>query len=390
MIPFEEAISIVEANVRPMPAEQVTLSHAAGRVLAMNVVADRDMPPHPLSAMDGFACRKSDLADTLDVIETIPAGYAPMKKVGPKQCSRIMTGAMVPDGADTVVMFEHAEDNGKTMRVHTGNQKANIRLRGEDMHAGDTVLKHGTLIGPAETAVLASVGCDPLSVAKRPRVAVIATGSELVEPYETPDNAQIRNSNSYQLCAQIARAGAIPEYIGIAVDTPEEIDNYVKRALGNADVVLLSGGVSMGDYDFVPQILKQNDIDLLFEKVAVKPGKPTVFGVCGGKFFFGCPGNPVSTFVMFEMFVRPFLHKLMGASGKHRKVMAKLAEPITRRNTKRHEFRPVFFNENGSMQSPEYHGSAHIHSYIHADGVIAMPVGVASLKEGSTVDVVLI
>ena len=390
MISFDEAYKIVLENAGQTAAEDVAISHCLDRVLAADVTSDMDMPPQDLSAMDGFACRQADLDAGLAEIETIPAGYMPTKSIAPGQCSRIMTGAVVPEGADIVVMFEHTEQRDELVHVVKKSGRTNIRREAEDIRTGDMVLTAGTILRPVEIAVLASVGCDPASVYAMPRVGVVATGDELIEPRQKPTAANIRNSNSYQLCAQIQRAGCQPKYFGIAKDTPEAVDEILGRAMAECDVVLFSGGVSVGDYDFVPQILSANGIDIKFEKVKIKPGRPTVFGTKGNKYFFGLPGNPVSTFVLFEVLVRPFLVKLMGADYRPVLIHGRLTKDVVKRKADRSEFRPVKLEPDGSVNFFEYHGSAHIHAYTLANGVVRIPAGVTKLDAGSSVQVSLI
>lgn len=390
MISFDAAYKIVLENAGLTPAEDAALGDCLGRVLAVDVASDMDMPPHNLSAMDGFACRQADLDNGLTEIETIPAGYMPTKLIAPGQCSRIMTGAVVPEGADIVVMFEHTEVRDALVYVVKKSGQTNIRRKAEDIHTGDVVLTAGTVLRPVEIAVLASVGCDPAPVFAMPRVGVVATGDELIEPRQKPTAAKIRNSNSYQLCAQIQRAGCIPKYFGIAKDTPEAVNEILATAIEQCDVVLFSGGVSMGDYDFVPQILSDNGIDIKFEKVKIKPGKPTVFGTKGKKYFFGLPGNPVSTFVLFEVMVRPFLMKLMAHDYTPANIIGRLAKEIRIRKIDRAEFRPVRLEPDGSVNFFAYHGSAHIHAYTLANGVVRIPAGVTKLNAGANVQVTLI
>ncbi len=390
MISFDVAYEIVLESAGRTATKDVALGDCLGRVLAADVASDMDMPPHDLSAMDGFACRQADLDGGLTEIETIPAGYMPQKAVGPGECSRIMTGAVVPDGADIVVMFEHTQARDALVYVVEKSSRTNIRRKAEDTHTGDVVLTAGTVLRPVEIAVLASVGCDPAPVYAMPRVGVVATGDELIEPRQKPTAAKIRNSNSYQLCTQIQRAGCEPKYFGIAKDTPEAVDEVLGRAMDECDVVLFSGGVSVGDYDFVPQILKANDIDIKFEKVRIKPGRPTVFGTKGNKYFFGLPGNPVSTFVLFEVLVRPFLVKLMGADYRPGRIRGRLTKDVVKRRVDRAEFRPVKLEPDGSVHLFEYHGSAHIHAYTFANGIVQIPAGVTKLDAGSDVQVTLI
>jgi len=390
VISFDEALRTVLESAVCLPIEHVALSKCLGRVLGADAVSDMDMPPHDLSAMDGFACRQADLDAELTEIETIPAGYMPTKSIGPGQCSRIMTGAVVPEGADIVVMFEHTHVEDGRVRVVKKSGRSNIRRKAEDIKAGDTVLSAGTVISPVEIAVLASVGCDPVAVYTRPRVGVVATGDELVEPRQKPTGARIRNSNSYQVCAQVQRAGCVPKYFGIAKDTPEAVDEVLARALAECDVVLFSGGVSVGDFDFVPSILRKNNIDLKFEKVKIKPGRPTVFGTKDDRYFFGLPGNPVSNFVLFEVLVRPFLMRLMACDYEPVRIIGRLTREVRIRKIDRAEFRPVRLAPDGEVCFFEYHGSAHIHAYTQANGIIRIPLGVEKLQAGSEVEVNLI
>lgn len=389
VILFDEAYRIVMESAVYLGGETAPLDGACGSVLADDITSDIDMPPFDKSAMDGYACRKADLGQPIEIIETIPAGRAPSKKIGRSQCSKIMTGGVVPKGADCVVMIEHTELRDGKVVVTKKSNAFNICMRGEDVMAGDTVLRKGTVITPAEVAVLAAVGCDVVPVARRPRIGIITTGSELVPPSSKPLPAQIRDSNSTQLQSQVASAGCVPVPLGIVEDSPEAIGAVIEREMGRIDVFLLSGGVSMGEFDHVPGVLEEKGFDLLFEKVAMKPGKPTVFGRHGDTFAFGLPGNPVSVFVVFELFVRPFCYRLMGSDGGAVTVTAKLSEPVSRRKSDRIAHIPVRFDEEGRASAIEYHGSAHIHAYALAEGFIAIPAGIKEIKAGETVSVKL-
>ncbi len=388
MISFDQAFEIVMNSARQGGTERIGLEQSLYRILAEHVKSDMDMPPFNKSAMDGYACRREDLGNQLAIIETIPAGYTPKKSIGPNQCSKIMTGAMVPEGGDCVIMVEFTENpTDQTMRFTGQKTTDNICLKGEDVRTGDIVLDKGQKISPQHIAILASVGLTRPLVASRPKVGIIATGDELVEPTAKPGNSQIRNSNSYQLCAQVTNAGAMPCYYGIAKDTEQDIDSMLKKAMGECRVILLSGGVSMGDLDLVPDILRKNQVKLIFERIAIKPGRPTVFGVSRDAFYFGLPGNPVSTFVLFELLVKPFLLKMMGQEFKARYVSAPLEKSILRKRTKRQSWMPVSFTPSGTVMPVEYHGSAHINALCTADGLISVPVGLAEIKKGSMVQV---
>jgi molybdopterin molybdotransferase len=391
MLTFEKAFETVLNSAHLLDAERVDFRGASGRVLAEDIRSDMDIPPFNKSAMDGYACRRADLSNELTVIETIAAGGIPREAIEPNHCAKIMTGAMVPEGADCVAMKEYIEEGAEDTIWFIGEKTAdNICRKAEDIMAGDIVLNRGVIIAPQHIAVLASVGHTHPLVAKRPEVAVIATGSELVDPQSKPGVSQIRDINSYQLSAQIERMGAIATNYGIAGDTADEIDGVFKEAVRKSDVVIVSGGVSVGDFDFVPGIFKQNNIKMLFEKIAIKPGKPTVFGTSGKKYCFGLPGNPVSTFVLFELLVKPFLYKLMGHDHKPFHIQMPLGDTLTSRKAKRQRWLPVAITEKGTVKPIEYHGSAHINSLCGADGLISMDIGVAEIEKGTSVKIRLI
>ena len=390
MIQFEKALQTVLASVRQLDTERVELADALGRILAKDVKSDIDMPPFSRSSMDGYACRSEDLGNELTVIETIPAGTVPKKSVGPNECAKIMTGSMVPEGADCVIMVEFTENvDEDTIRFVGKTTEHNIRQKAEDIKAGGIVLHKGTLLKPQHIAVLASVGHVHPVVAKRPKVGIIATGNELVEPQLKPGPSQIRNSNGPQLAAQISDMRAVVRDYGIAKDTVDEIDSLFKKAANQNDVVIVCGGVSMGDFDFVPEVFRQNNFGLLFEKVAIKPGKPTVFGMSDNVYCFGMPGNPVSGFVIFELLVKPFLYKMMGHDYKHNNIQARLEETITRKRAQRQSWIPVVMAGPDSARPIEYHGSAHIDALCGADGLISMDVGQTEINKETTVRVML-
>jgi molybdopterin molybdotransferase len=391
VLPFEKALEIVLTSAHQLDTERIEFTCALNRVLAENVRSDMNIPPFNKSAMDGYACRRADLDSKLTVIETIPAGSVPQKIIELNQCSKIMTGAMVPEGADCVIMKEYVEEVADNTIWFTGEKTAdNICCKAEDIKTGDIVLSKGVIIEPQHIAVLASVGNTRPLVAKKPNIAIIATGSELVDPKSKPSQSQIRNTNSFQLAAQIESMGAVATNYGIAGDTAEQIDAVFKKALEENDVVIVSGGVSVGDYDFVPSIFKQNNINMLFEKIAIKPGKPTVFGTSGKKYSFGLPGNPVSTFVLFELLVKPFLYKLMGHDYEPLNIQMPLEKPLINRKAKRQRWLPVAITDKGTIKPVEYHGSAHINSLCGANGLVSMDVGVAKVKKGTSVAVRLI
>jgi molybdopterin molybdotransferase len=386
MIPFEEALRIVLDSAEPLGAERVPLTRAEGRILTEDVAADVDIPPFDSAVFDGYACRRSDLAHHLKVVETIRAGMPPKKTIGPNQCAKIMTGAAVPQGADCVIMIEQTENlDDNVVRFTGGTTADNIRRKGKDVKAGRVVLRSGSRIRPQHIAVLASVGKVRPLVSRQPQVAVVATGDELVEPSAKPGPSQIRNSNASQLVAHLDAVGAVVTDYGVVRDSADEIDRAVKTALAANDVAVFSGGVSVGDFDLVGDLLKRNNVRLLFEKIAVKPGKPTLFGLSERGYCFGLPGNPVSTFVTFELLVKPFLYKLMGHDYSPISAPMVLKKPVTRKDTDRQGWIPVRVTGRDTVEPVEYHGSAHILALCSADGLISMEIGLSTIEKGTQV-----
>ena len=319
MLTPEEARAIVLEHVKVLGPERVALLDATGRVLAQDVLARRDNPPCDNSAMDGYAVRHADVAAATDaaaialaVIEDIPAGTVPQKTVGPGQASRIMTGAAVPAGADTIVPVEDTRPAGQGIEILAVEERgAHIRRRGEDMRCGEPIIKAGTECGPGELAVLAAVQQSFVSVYRRPRVAILSTGDELVEIEETPRAGQIVNSNTCALAAFCRAHGAEPIMLPTVPDDEAAIRATIEAAI-RADFAVSSGGVSVGEYDFVKKVLDDLGSETIFWRVAMKPGKPLVFCTVGGVPYFGLPGNPVSSMMSFLQFVRPAIRKAAG------------------------------------------------------------------------------
>jgi len=387
MIRIEEAYKLVTGAVEPMGTETVDIKESLHRVLTEDIVSDVDMPPFDKSAMDGYACRKEDLNKPMTVIETIPAGKAPEKAVGPGECSEIMTGAPVPRGADHVIMVEHTCLDADGKIVFNGKAgRSNIAYQAEDVSKGDILISKGAFIEPQHIAILASTGYSKPEVAIKPGVAIISTGDEIVEPSEKPGISKIRNSNAYQLIGQVQKCGAHADYIGIARDNEQATYEIISAALTEYDVVMLTGGISMGQFDFIPKVFEKLGVEVMFQTLAVQPGKPTLFGKFGKKRIFGLPGNPVSAFNTFELLVRPYLRLSMGAKSGWSIVKLTLGAPYTRKKSDRDSFIPVKI-EDGRVFPKDYHGSAHIQALTTADGFIMVPLGTTQLEEGISVDV---
>ncbi|MFH0760506.1 MAG: gephyrin-like molybdotransferase Glp [Bacteroidota bacterium] len=387
MITFEQALEIVLNQAVVNTTEFIFFQDAPGRVLASAIVCDRDIPPFDKSAMDGYACKRSDLDTPLKIVEVIRAGIPPVKTIGPGECSQIMTGAILPDGADTVVKVEEVEKVEEFIRFIGEKTSANICFRGEDMKAGNLVLEAGTLMGVRHVPILATVGATSVEVYRKPAVGVMATGTELVEPDIIPGVSQIRNSNAHQMIAQLRTQEIKAGYYGIAPDDEDVTRNLIGKALKDNDIVILSGGVSMGEFDFVPSVLESLGINILFQKIAIQPGKPTLFGTGNGNYVFGLPGNPVSSYILFELLIRPFIYKLMGYDWKSLVLRLKTGKQINRKHANRMGWLPVRIDEQGKVFPVEYHGSAHILALKNADGIIPFPIGKTIIEEGESVDV---
>jgi molybdopterin molybdotransferase len=300
--------------LRVLPAtEKVSIEDCQGRVLAEDIAADRDYPPFNRSMRDGFAVRSEDMPGRVRVIGEVRAGERFEGAVKAGEAVEIMTGAPVPEGADAVVMVEHCvrHDDGSVETDRRAAKDSNVAQRGGEAREGAVVLKRGTRVDYASVAWLATTGHGVVNVYRRPRVAIIATGDEIVAVDATPAPYQIRNSNAYSLAAQVRRAGGVPVMLPVAKDTKEATAHLIRQGL-EADLLLLSGGVSAGKYDFVEAALADCGARFFFDRVLIQPGQPLVFGAARGKFFFGLPGNPASTMMTFELFGRAALDLLAG------------------------------------------------------------------------------
>jgi len=319
MLPVEEALKIVLENTPALDAEEVLLSEAAGRVLAERVFADADVPPFDRSTMDGYALVAADTAEgtvELEVVESIYAGDVPAKIIQPGQAAKIMTGAPLPEGADCVVMVEQTQEVGevRVRIVKKAKVHQNITFKAQFVKEAETLLEPGRLLRPVELGMMAFVGAVRPKVSRRPKCTVLSTGDELVEPHEIPGPGQIRNSNAFCLASQLEAAGAEVRILDIGRDDLAALTELVRTGL-DADVFVSTGGVSVGEKDLVGRILHDQGVQVLFDRVAVKPGKPTLFGRHESGLVFGLPGNPVSAMVTCELFVIPALHRMMSKTG---------------------------------------------------------------------------
>lgn len=400
LLPVESALRTILAAIHPLGAERVSLAEALGRVLRENIFASRDLPPWDNSAMDGYAVVAADLHAAspsdpvaLRVVEEIPAGRMPVEKVVPGTAARIMTGAPMPAGADAVVMVEDTTTEGERVVVRTSVDRGeSVRPRGQDVRAGTVVAPSGRRARAAEIGMLASLGMGMVTVGRRPRVGILATGDELADLGEPERPDRIFNTNSYAVAAQVGEAGGAPVLLGIARDTPDDLRRAL-RALDGLDALVVCGGVSVGKYDFVKDVLAELGMVLDFWRVAMKPGSPMAFGRVGDRPVFGLPGNPVSAMVTFEVFVRPALLHMAGVGELDRPVvLAELAEPMTKPRGKTHFVRGRLFRdgERVLVAPTGSQDSGVLTSMVKASGLIVLAQDAERFERGQRVDVRLL
>ena len=394
----KEASDWIQAATPRLPAATVNLFDGLGQVLAEGIASPRDLPPSDCSAMDGFAVRTANLAGAgseqpvgLSVAFEVAAGGAASRPLADGEAARIFTGAPVPAGADAVVRQEDTRSEGdKVFFSAPVSEGENVRDAGEDMRAGEEVLRAGTRLGAAEIGVLASLGRSMVAVHRRPRVAILSGGDELVEVDGDLTGNRIVSSNSYSLVARCRELGAEPIYLGIAEDDPQSVENQFRAALG-ADCIVSSAGVSVGDHDHVRPVLQKLGCELEFWGVKMKPGYPLAFGrFAEGGLVFGLPGNPVSAFVTFEEFVRPALLKMMGTEHCFLPTLrARLGEPLTKKAGRLHfvRVRLVRDGEDWIATTTGNQSSGVMRSLVEADGLMIFPLEAETLKEGAWVEV---
>lgn len=398
MLPVEDALEIVLAHTPRLAADEVELADALGRILAEEVRADADMPPFDRSAMDGYAVRAADVADApvvLPVAGQIRAGQYPDRPLPPRQAVQVMTGAPVPAGATAVQQVEKTRprDGGSRVEIlEPVAAGAHISRQGSEVAAGDVVLEAGRSIDPATIAVLAAVGKPRVRVGRRPTVAVLVTGDELVDVWDTPARGRIRNSNGYAVMAQALLAGATARSLGVVPDQSDRIADAVRQGFA-ADVLVISGGVSEGAFDLVEEVLARFDVGLLFTKVAIKPGAPLVFGRRGEKLVFGLPGNPVSAQVTFDVFVRAALLRMQGARVVSRpRVEVELLEAVTNRSGRRNHLPVRISARDGRLVAARVAsaGSADVVAHAAANGLVVLDAARVQAQAGEKAHALLL
>ena len=395
MISLEKALEIVKREVKVLPSEKVKLLSSLNRVLAEDIYSEFDIPQFNRAAMDGYAVIAQDTTSAclthpvvLKIVDEASAGIKAKSSVSSGKAVRIMTGAILPEGADAVVMFEDTESEKDEVKIFRSvKQGRNVSFSGEDVKKGEKVLPRGTFIRPAEVGMLASLNKEEVCVVKKPKVAIISTGSELTEPGDALKEGKIYDSNSFALFSQVVSCGGEPERIGIVPDDEKELLLKVKEAL-SFDILLLSGGVSMGKYDLVKEVLGKAGVKMLFWKVAVKPGKPTFFGVRNHTLVFGLPGYPVSSMINFENLVKPAIFEMLGRKNYKRfKIRATLKEEIKNTSNRENFIRVKLIEQEEkylAYPAPSQKSGV-LKSMVWANGIIALPKDVRKVESGKQV-----
>jgi molybdopterin molybdotransferase len=398
----EAALKILE-EVRRQPALRIPLDDSLGSVLAEDAVSPLDIPAWTNSAMDGYAVRGADVRGAteanpvrLRVIEHVPAGHFPARVLGAGECARIFTGAPLPDGSDSVIRQEDTDGGNQTVTILKDRDVGvNIRRAGEDIRKGTTVLTAGSELGPAQLGVLASLAVAHPLVYRRPQVAILGSGDEIVDvdqPEEILSGRKIASSNTHTLIAMVREAGGEPINLGIARDTPESLREHLSRAM-DCDLLVTTAGISVGEHDFVRSVLEELGGELRFWKLRMRPGAPVGFGLLGGKPWIGLPGNPVSTMVTFELFVRPAIRKMMGhALPFRRSVPVSAAEPITLKPRLQHFLRGIVREGKQGLEArltgPQ--GSGILTSMVHANALLIVPEGQLETPAGATMRAIML
>lgn len=386
MITHSAALNLVLDTNFTTETEMVHVSESLNRILSEDIYSKINMPPFDKSMVDGYAILKSDIDNDLIIDGIVGAGASSENCVKAGHCIKVMTGAPIPEATEIVIMVEDVEVVGtNVLKIINRNTSTNISPLGEDIKCGDLILKRGSLLKAFHCGILATLGLQMVPVYRTVKVGIIVTGDEIIEPGNELSKGQIFNSNAYQLINNCRSLNIVPEYFGIAGDTYQEIENAVNEVISRNDVLIITGGVSMGDYDYVAPVLKNSGLDVKFESIAVQPGRPLVYATNGTKSCFGMPGNPVSGFVLFETIVKPYLFKIMGHDFKPVVLPLVLRDKILRKKAGRKSFYPVRLNDDDTVSAIAYHGSAHVNSYAEAFGIIAMEQGVMEINAGDQV-----
>lgn len=392
MTTLKEAFKMVDEKTPSITdPERVALHQACGRILARDVKADLDQPPFNKSAMDGYACKMEDLPGPLKITHTLAAGDLSTDALQHGHCVQIFTGARVPNGADCVVMQEYTLINENGDLVVTASQnKSNICLRGEDVHLGQVIAHAKTTLAPPDLSILASAGEIEPYVFRKPIVGVICTGNEIIDAYMRPDGAKIRNTNIYQLQSQIEKQGGIARYYGIVPDEPKQLLACCSNALAECDMLITTGGASVGAYDLIPTIFNDLGATIHFSGVSMQPGSPVIFATLGNKVLWGLSGNPVSSYLQFLLLTSHSITRLGGGNTKSLRPLHRLADIIVRHKKNRELFVPVSLTAEGTIDPVSFNGSAHLAALGGIYGFACVPAECNRIEKGELIECIVI
>jgi len=387
MISLDQALEIVKSQVagKTVRSETIPVRQGLGRIVIEDQIACLDLPPFNKSAMDGFAVRQDDIRQQYKLIETVPAGKVPAKKLEHGTAIKVMTGAPVPEGAGQVIMVEHTRTAGDTVDVFCQSKETHICLKGEDIRRGDRVLKAPAVLGPLEIANLISAGITTIKAAAKLNIAILTTGDEIVDSPDLLESGKIMNSNGPLLEALCRKYALDVTTNRIIPDEMQTTIEAMRDALNTADIVVLSGGVSAGDFDFAAAAMERIGLQVHFNRLAVKPGKPMTFASSDDKVVFGLPGNPVAVFLMFHLFVLYAARLLCGLHRRPCYVNLPLAADFHRRKADRTAFIPCRLSDEGVLKTFPYHGTAHLHALLESDGFFVVDQDVTEIAAGQRV-----
>lgn len=380
---YEKILERIGALEQICPVQEAGLGESLGFILREDILAESPMPSFNKSAVDGYACRKQDLGQELRVLEMIAAGKVPMHMIGEHQCAKIMTGGVVPEGADCVFMIEDAEiTDTQTVRCTNPQSNLNICYLGEDYQPGDVLVKKGSLLGAEHLAVIAGTGRQHIRVARMPSVGVLVTGSELVAFDRVPEEGKIRDTNSIQLISLLKQMHLKPVFYGIISDKYEELRAHFQQAIKENEIVILTGGAAEGDFDLVPKIIDDEGFEVLWTRTGLKPGNPMTCAVKNRTWVFGLSGNPVSSFVQFTFLVKPMIYQLLGAEVSPTRIRGRMKSGYTRKNGSRLGIIPARITGEGEIEPVLFNGSAHINAIPQADVLLEIPAGTTTIEKG--------
>ncbi len=390
MVDLNTAEEILNTSAIPLEYEYEELVNCLGRINYDDIRSQIDLPPFDRSMMDGFALIKEDNSLRFKIIDNISTGEIPEKGINYGACSRIMTGAIIPHNANIVFRKEFVEEDNGYIIIKKQEKYSNISKRGEDIKSGNILLKKNSLIKPQEIAAISSIGLKKIKVYKKPSIGILCIGNEIIEPGNTMEGSKIYNSNAFSLIALLQELGVNAHYYGIIPANFNHLSEFIKKSTELHDITIISGGITVGDLDFVPKAIEENNFTLSFSSIEIKPGNRTIFAYNNNKYILGLPGNTVSSFMIFKILVKPFIYLLMGYKFKKQILKTNLHFSYSRKNSSKTELLPVKYDHSTkSLQKFAYNGSGHITSMVNSNGILIIDKGISSIDKDTEIDIIL-